>query len=132
MLPFLFRQLYFRRNELTWILKCNWLYNFFVLFYLMNKLRNPKEIYIFFFILLEILSLIDWHESQFWTKWVFRGCALKSLKSICVTIAHYLTWYFGYFLGYLLGSIQGFLPAAAWKTLVSTNHTNVNIQRYRW
>ena len=49
MLPFLFRQLYFRRNELTWILKCNWLYNFFVLFYLMNKLRNPKEIYIFFF-----------------------------------------------------------------------------------
>ena len=47
------------------------------------------------------------------------------------TKAQCLTWYYGYFLRYLLGSIQIFLPAVAWETLVSPNHTNENILRYR-
>ena len=47
------------------------------------------------------------------------------------SLAQCLTWYYGYFLGYLLGSIQTFLPAVAWETLVSPNHTNENILRYR-
>ena len=47
-----------------------------------------------------------------------------------LTLAHCLTWYLDYFLRYFLGSIQRFLPAAAWETLVSPNHTNENILRY--
>ena len=43
------------------------------------------------------------------------------------TVAHCLTWYCWYFLGYLLGSIQRCLPAAAWETLVISNHANENI-----
>ena len=76
-----------------------------------------------------------------WTikwKWVIhatpplrRDLVKISTRKLCHTLAQCLIWYYGYFLGYLLGSIQRFLPAAAWETLVSPNHTNENILRYR-
>ena len=67
------------------------------------------------------------------TKTILWSCLCKSVQIFrnTGTLAHCLTWFFGYFLGYLLGSIQRFLPAAAWETLVSPNHTNENILKYR-
>ena len=55
----------------------------------------------------------------------------SKIAKLSYSIAQCLTWYYGYFLGYLHGSIQRFLPAAVWETLVSPNHTNENILRYR-
>ena len=77
LLPSLFREVYFQRNELTWVLKCNWLLNNFV-FYLERIKKSSKEIFIF--------SLTDMRV-KFGQNECRQQVRLEIPNSICVTIS---------------------------------------------
>ena len=72
-----------------------------------------------------LIELSEYLNNIFGLKMIVKSSLEKIFLKIlhAHTIAQCLTWYYGYFLGYLFGSI--------WKTLVSPNHTNENILRYR-